>query len=79
MRSSIHCVRMARWTRVVSTFREKLGGNLVDRTSFVRARSSAMEPVPLMVGMTVYLLYVVSSARRLWTVSDLLLGFQHMM
>lgn len=71
MRSSIHCVRMARWTRVVSTLREKLGGNLVDRTSFVRARSSAMEPVPLMVGMAVYLLYFVRSARRLWTVSDL--------
>ena len=54
MRSSIHCVRMARWTRVESTLREKLAGNLVDRTSFVRARSSAMEPVPLMVGMVAY-------------------------
>lgn len=58
MRSSIHCVRMARWTRVESTLREKLAGNLVDRTSFVRARSSAMEPVPLMVGMVAY--YVAS-------------------
>ena len=79
MRSSIHCVRMARWTRVVSTLREKLGGNLVDRTSFVRARSSAMEPVPLMVGMVVYLMYAVCAARRLWTVSDLALQYQHMM
>ena len=51
MRSSIHCVRMSRWARVVSTRREKLAGNLVERTNFVRARSSAMEPVPLMVGI----------------------------
>jgi hypothetical protein len=55
MRSSIHCERMARWTRVVSTRRVKLEGNLVERTSFVLARSSAMEPVPLMVGMSALL------------------------
>ena len=58
MRSSIHCVRMSRWARVVSTRREKLAGNLVERTNFVRARSSAMEPVPLMVGIAAVLLGV---------------------